>query len=156
MKSEKKRRKRKMRSLLPRPQPPPRAASPVASLARRRAPIAPFKTWSTTDWPSEAEASWRTFGEEVSEIASLWAVGDLGDETETADLEDAQQRAEREEEMERLWDRLMSQVLEHMSSLERRRFLREQREELEWVACSTYAEPLIADHSSSVSEYIDV
>ncbi|KAF8180926.1 hypothetical protein K438DRAFT_1976381 [Mycena galopus ATCC 62051] len=107
------------------------------------------------DWPPEAEAAWHEFGEKFAEIASRWAAGDLGDETEAVDSEDTQQRAEHEEEMDRLWDRLMTQVLDDMSPLERRQFLLEQRAELEWSSRSVYTEPLIVDWSSSTAEYID-
>ncbi|KAF8200610.1 hypothetical protein K438DRAFT_1966081 [Mycena galopus ATCC 62051] len=154
MEAEKKTKKRKMRSLVPRLQPLPRAAPPVSSV-RRHAALAPSKPSSTTDWSPEAEAAWLDFGKNVAEIASRWAGGDLGDETETVDSEDTQQRAEHEQEMDRLWDHLMTRVLDDMPPLERRQFLLEQRAELEWSSRSAYIEPLITDWSPSTAEYID-
>ncbi|KAF8210721.1 hypothetical protein K438DRAFT_1929058 [Mycena galopus ATCC 62051] len=143
MKAEKTGKKRKMRSLVPHPQPLPRAAPPVSSV-RRHAALSPSKP--SMDRSPEVEAAWHEFGEKLAEITSR---------TEAVDSEDPQQRAEHEEEMDRLWDRLMTQVLDDMSPLERRQFLLEQRAELEWSSRSAYAEPLIVDWSSSTAEYID-
>ncbi|KAJ7229674.1 hypothetical protein B0H12DRAFT_1240206 [Mycena haematopus] len=139
--------KTKKRSLLPFSA-PPRPASPAMSRRqRRRQREPPVSAAVLPEWPPVAEAQWQQMAHEVSAAVSQLAAGEFSDDDEenlpplipleSSDDETqrlAEQREERDKELDRAWDYLISQVSDTIPELHRREWQRDQRrqEELEF------------------------